>query len=40
MANGLCHCCWGSNKLITLNKKGSNRCETCYEKEVSRCTST
>jgi hypothetical protein len=40
MANGLCHACFSSNELITLDKKGLPKCEVCHEKEITRCGST
>lgn len=37
---GLCHCCWSTNEIITLNKCGLGICEICSDKEKCKCEST
>lgn len=33
---GLCHSCFSSNEILTLNSKGLSKCEKCYEDEVTK----
>jgi|DEB0MinimDraft_4_1074332.scaffolds.fasta_scaffold24849_2 hypothetical protein len=37
---GLCHVCFGSGQLITINAKGLPICEHCHEKELCKCISS
>lgn len=39
MANGLCHGCYSSNELITLDKQGLPKCGKCHDREVTKCES-
>jgi len=39
MVKALCHECFSSNELITLDKYGLPKCEVCHEKEATNAYS-
>ena len=40
MVNALCHGCFSSNELITLDNIGLPKCQVCHEREAAKCGST